>query len=58
MASLANKLGEFLDRYEQHGAHHHGDCEGDLKELKVVPSDVFEEFVQVARLDRRLYAED
>lgn len=49
VASLASKLGEFLDRYEQHGAHHHGDCEGDAKELKVVPNDAFDEFLQLAR---------
>lgn len=50
VASLASKLGEFLDRYEQSSSHHHGDCEGDLKELKVVSSPVFDDFLELARL--------
>lgn len=50
VASLASKLGEFLDRYEQSTSHHHGDCEGELKELKVVNSPVFDDFLQLARL--------
>ena len=49
VASLASKLGEFLDRYEQSGSHHHGDCEGVLKELKVVPSPIFDDFLEHAR---------
>ncbi|KAI9559995.1 hypothetical protein GHT06_014003 [Daphnia sinensis] len=48
VASLASKLGEFLDRYEQSSSHHHGDCEGDLKELKVVSSPVFDDFLELA----------
>ncbi len=49
VASLASKLGEFLDRYEQSSSHHHGDCEGDLKELKVMPSPIFDDFLEFAR---------
>ncbi|XP_046462677.1 tubulin polyglutamylase TTLL5-like [Daphnia pulex] len=48
VASLASKLGEFLDRYEQSSSHHHGDCEGDLKELKVMPSPIFDDFLEFA----------
>lgn len=49
VAHLASKLGEFLDRYEQSSIHHHTDCEGELKELKVVNSPVFEDFLQAAK---------
>lgn len=50
VASLASKLGEFLDRYEQVSTtHHHSDCEGGLKELKVVNADVFDDFLRFAR---------
>lgn len=50
VASLASRLGEFLDRYEQSNVHHHVDCEGEIKELKVVNSPIFEDFLQLARL--------
>ena len=58
VAHLASKLGEFLDRYEQSNTHHHTDCEGELKELKVVNSPVFEDFLQAAKLVFILYFVD
>ena len=58
VASLASKLGEFLDRYEQCNSHHHGDCEGDLKELKMVPSAIFDDFLEHARYVSALTASD
>lgn len=61
VASLAARLGEFLDRYEATAAHHHhhqsntqqvgADCNGQ-QELKVVDSQVFDDFLLSARYVR------
>ena len=63
VASLAARLGEFLDRYEATAAHHHhhqqaggtqqvgADCNNgqQQQELKVVDSQVFDDFLVSAR---------
>lgn len=50
VASLASRLGEFLDRYEQaQVTHHHSVCEGGFRDLKLVNSQVFDDFLRFAR---------